>query len=262
MEQPDRQSRWADRLTTLAVTLCFGSVAAGLIGAVGSGQGAWHFRTGFKFLEYGLYAGVAGILVALVAAFLCWRAGKPSRLVLNLVAILAAGAFVGFLGNQIRIARSVPALHDISTDLDEPPAFERLRLREDNLETIPDLDRPELAALPPLERWKAVHREAYGDVATIRVPWTVAETIERARTLAENRDWDIAVADPRSGRLEATETSLFFRFRDDVVLRVRPAGQGGGSIVDMRSVSRVGVSDVGVNARRVREFLADLRRPS
>jgi uncharacterized protein (DUF1499 family) len=260
MEPQHAKGRWADRLTNLAVFLCFGSVAAGLIGAVGSAQGAWHFRTGFKFLEYGLYAGVAGIVIALVAAFLCWRSGKPSRLVLNLVALLAAGAFVGFLGNQIRIARSVPALHDISTDLEDPPAFERLQLRADNLETIPDLGRPELEAMPPLERWKAVHREAYGDVATIRVPWTVAETIERAQDLAETRGWDIAVADPASGRLEATETSFFFRFKDDVVLRVRPAGQGSGSIVDMRSVSRVGVSDVGVNARRVRDFLADLRR--
>ncbi len=63
---------------------------------------------------------------------------------------------------------------------------------------------------------------------------------------------------PEEGRFEATETSAFFQFKDDVVLRVRPSETGEGSIVDMRSVSRVGVSDLGMNAKRVRAFLADL----
>jgi uncharacterized protein (DUF1499 family) len=58
--------------------------------------------------------------------------------------------------------------------------------------------------------------------------------------------------------LEATETTFFFRFKDDVVVRARPA-PGGGSLVDMRSISRVGGSDVGLNAKRVRAFLADLQ---
>ena len=59
--------------------------------------------------------------------------------------------------------------------------------------------------------------------------------------------------------LEATDTTLFFRFKDDVVVRIRPdPARAGGSIVDMRSISRVGVSDVGVNAKRIRDFLRDL----
>ena len=63
---------------------------------------------------------------------------------------------------------------------------------------------------------------------------------------------------PEEGRFEATETSAFFQFKDDVVLRVRPSETGERSIVDMRSVSRVGISDLGMNAKRVRAFLADL----
>ena len=66
------------------------------------------------------------------------------------------------------------------------------------------------------------------------------------------------VADPIEGRMEATDTTRFFRFKDDVVIRVRPTEDGTGSIVDMRSISRVGVSDLGVNAKRVRSFIADL----
>ena len=254
-----KKRRWAERLTVLAVILCFGAVAAALVGSIGAGREAWHFRIGFKILEYALYAGALGLVVALLAIFFAWR-GRPRLVLVNLVAILVAGSFVGFLGNQIRIARTVPGIHDISTNLDDYPRFYRLTVRDDNLERVPDMGRRDFAALEPRERWKAIHREYYGDIAPIRVPWSVEETTTRARRLAAERGWQIVTFDPRSGILEAVDTSRFFRFKDNVVVRVRPASPGSGAIVDMRSISRVGVSDVGVNARRVRDFLADLRR--
>ena len=254
-----RKRRWAGRLTALAMLLCFGALAAALIAALGAGRGLWHFRTGFKALEYALYAGGVGIVLALVAAFVSRRV-RPRLVLLNILGLLAAGAFVSFLGNQVRIARSVPAIHDISTNLDDWPRFYRLTVREDNLASVPDMGREDLAALPPRERWKAIHREHYGDIATIRVPWSVEETTRRARDLAQARGWEIATYDPGAGILEAVDTSFFFRFKDNVVVRVRPVTEGNGAVVDMRSISRVGVSDVGVNARRVRRFLADLQR--
>ncbi|HJR53568.1 MAG TPA: DUF1499 domain-containing protein, partial [Gemmatimonadota bacterium] len=55
------------------------------------------------------------------------------------------------------------------------------------------------------------------------------------------------------GRIEATATTPWFGFKDDVVVRIRP--EAGGSRVDVRSVSRVGRSDVGTNARRIEEYL-------
>ena len=254
-----RKRRWAGRLTAVAAILCFGSVAVALIAAIGTGRGAWDYRSGLSLLRYAFFAGIFGVVIAIVAAFVARRA-KPKLALVNVLAIIVAGAFVAFVANQVRIARSVPAIHDISTNLDDWPRFYRLTVRADNLEHIPDLGRPELAALPPRERWKAIHREYYGDIATIRVPWTPAETVARARALAEGRGWEIVTADPEQGIMEAVDTSFFFRFKDNVVVRVRPESDGSGSIVDMRSISRVGVSDVGVNARRVRRFLADLQR--
>jgi uncharacterized protein (DUF1499 family)/uncharacterized membrane protein YgdD (TMEM256/DUF423 family) len=250
---------WPRRLTLLAAVLCFGSVAAALIAGLGTGQEAWDFRFGLTILRYAFYAAIAGVVVAILAAIVARRAGR-GLILTNVAALVVAAGFVAFVGSQVRTAMAVPKIHDIATDLEDLPQFSRLEVRADNLKDVPDLGRPELAALPPLERWKAVHREAYGDIATIRVPWTVAETVERARALAVNRGWEVVAADPQRGLVEATETSLFFRFKDDVVVRVRPDSDGSGSVVDMRSISRVGLSDVGVNARRVRAFLADLQR--
>ena len=259
MDQASGRAKWARRVSWAAVLLCVGSVAAALVAAVGSGQDWWHFRTGFTVLRYAFYAACAGGLLALVGLTMAVLARRRRLILVNLVAATVALGFILYLGAQVRTAQSVPAIHDISTDLDDVPQFTRLTVREDNLENVPDMDRPELKAMTPEERWKAIQRESYGDIRTVRVPAGVEETVRRAEALARARGWDIAHVDPQAGVVEATDTTRFFRFKDDVAVRVRPAPDGEGSLVDMRSISRVGGSDVGVNAERVRSFLEDLQ---
>lgn len=259
MAEAIAKGAWVRRLTRLGLILSVGAVLAALIAALGSGQGIWHFGAGFTILRYAFFAAIAGGLIALVALVLARRAKGAKLAGLNLVALVLSLGFVLYLGAQIRTARTVPAIHDAATNLDDLPQFSVLKVREDNLEKIPDNDDPRLKALDPESRWKAIHRQAYGDLKTVRVPWTPAETVRRAEAVARERGWEVAKADTAAGTLEATETSLFFRFKDDVVLRARPDGQGG-SNVDMRSISRVGGSDVGMNAKRIRAFLKDLQQ--
>lgn len=252
--EPGKRRYWS----ILAGLLSIGGVAAALVAAVGSGAGAWHFSAGFTVLRYAFYAAVAGGLLALVliVAGLVRRRGAG---MLNVLSFLVALLFAGYVLQLVTTARSVPAIHDATTNLEDVPAFSAMAVRPDNLEKVPDEGRPELARLDPENRWKALHREAYGDLRTVRVPTGVAETIDRAASLARSRGWTIAKVDRDAGILEATATSLFFRFKDDVVVRVRADPKGGGSLVDMRSISRVGGSDVGMNAQRIRGFLADLQ---
>jgi hypothetical protein len=256
--QADSKTNWARWITIAALLFGVGGAAAALIAAIGAGQGAWHFRGGFTVLRYAFFAAIAGGVLGLIGLVAARRARRAKLMLPNLIAVVAALGFVLFLGAQIRTARTVPAIHDISTNLNDVPQFTRLKVREDNLEGIPDMDRAELKAMAPEARWKAIHREAYGDIRTVRVPMNLEDTIRRAGQLARDRGWEIANEDGGAGILEATATSRFFRFKDDVVIRARPA-PGGGSLVDMRSISRVGGSDVGVNAKRVRAFLADLQ---
>jgi uncharacterized protein (DUF1499 family) len=79
----------------------------------------------------------------------------------------------------------------------------------------------------------------------------------RALDVAQRMGWELVAADQASGRIEATDTTTWFGFKDDIVVRV--TSWGSGARVDMRSVSRVGRSDVGTNARRIREFLDALQ---
>jgi hypothetical protein len=251
----DSNRDWTRLVTGAALVLGIGAVAAALVAAVGSGVGTWGFRAGLTALRYLFFAAAAGALLGLIGLFMARRRAK--LMLANLLALVVALGFVLYLGNLVRIAKSVPAIHDVATDLADVPQFSRLKVRADNLENIPDEGKAELKALPPEERWKAVHRAHYGDLRTIRLPTPPDRTVRRAASLARERGWQVALVDEDG--VEATDTSTFFRFKDDVVVRVRPA-PGGGSLVDMRSISRVGGSDVGMNAKRVRAFLGDLQR--
>lgn len=253
----DTGKDWTRLVTKAALVLGVGAVLCALVAAIGTATGLWGFRAGLTSLRYLFFAAAAGAVLGLIGLVMARRRAK--LMLLNLLTLVVALGFVLYLGNLVRIAKSVPAIHDVATNLDDVPQFTRLSVRADNLENIPDEGKAELGALPPEARWKAVHRAYYGDLRTVRLATPPAETVRRAAALARERGWETALVDEQAGTVEATETSFFFRFKDDIAVRVRPA-PGGGSLVDMRSISRVGGSDVGMNAKRVRSFLRDLQK--
>lgn len=241
------RSVWVGRLGWLALWVSALGVLVAVLGATLARYDAVPKLTGFMTLFYGLpavfLAGVLGLVVLIVALIRGLGPKRPA-----LAAAVTAGIFVGGVLSIAGPGLSAPPLHDISTDLADPPEFSELALREDNL-----------AGVGSLDNWRKVHAQGYPDIQPAAIDKPVAQVVADAEKLARERGWRIVAADPSSGRLEATAFASYFRFHDDVVLRVRPA-EDGGSLVDMRSVSRVGVGDLGVNAERVRSFLADLAR--
>lgn len=241
------------RFAGLALLLVLLAVFGALLAGFGTGQGWWSYARGLSGLLPAFGLAVLGMLTGLWARF----AHRGSRMTANM-AVLLGLAFAVYLGNYALVARSVPAIHDITTDLSDPPAFRHLPLRSDDFAVIPNpKKRPGWAALSPMERWRAIHSDAYRDLRSLMLPISPHPALAKAEALARSRGWKIVAVDAAAGQLEATAISRFFRFKDDVIVRVRPAGSG--SKVDMRSVSRVGLSDLGENAKRIRLFLADLK---
>jgi hypothetical protein len=200
MTQAKVRGSWARRLTFLALTLSLGGVLASLVAAIGNGAGAWTYVTGLKVLRFALPAAVAGGLLAIVAWIVGRRSGVRTGW-LNGLALVSALLFALYLGNMIVTARSVPAIHDVATNLDDLPQFSRLAVRADNLEKIPDEGRPELAALSPEGRWKALHRRAYADLKPLRLAAAPQAVLQRAEQLARERGWAVAAVDrPASSR--------------------------------------------------------------
>ncbi len=243
---------------TLILIAGVGALLWGLVSALGTGWGFWEYTSGLKGVTWAFFLALGAILLGLLFGWRAKKAIAPPARTRRWAGMLAGLVYAGWVGSFLAAALSVPAIHDVSTDLADPPAFRTLTLRTDNLDAIPGMDDAEMKGMSPQQRWVVVHQKEYGDIRSVRINEPVPSVIAKAERLAEARGWDVAEAVPDEGRLEATETSALFRFKDDVVLRVKPSDTGEGSIVDMRSVSRVGVSDLGMNAKRVRSFLADL----
>jgi len=154
-----------------------------------------------------------------------------------LMAVVAVGA---------RGGAGVPAINDITTDLADPPAF-----ASDPAEAGRDMAYP--ADFVPLVE------KAYPDLATIRVSTEPAQALALSEQTAKALGWEVVSVDAAAGTLLARQTTKVFRFVDDVTVRVRPA-DGAGALVDVRSKSRVGRGDMGVNAARIRAFTEKLPR--
>jgi len=241
-------ARVASLLVRAGVVLTAAGALALLVSGVGSRWDWWDFRTGFLILRITLYAGLLVIVVdlaGLVLALLA-RAGRDALISLVTLAVLAAVASipVGYL----RTAGRVPPIHDITTDLTDPPRFVAVLPLRRGAPNSAEYAGPALAAQ---------QRAGYPDLGPARVPAPPDRALTRAAEVARSLGWEIVAIAPEDGRLEATDRTRWFGFRDDVVVRVRP--DGAGSRVDVRSVSRVGRSDLGTNARRIKHFLETLQ---
>lgn len=238
-------------LVILALVLA----AAGVIGAVASGLGArlgvWEFGTGFGILRWSVYAAIGAAVLSLTGAALAVPAGAKVldlRLVVALVAGLAVFAVPYSVARQFK---KTPTVADATTNIEDPPSFVVLApVRQKKAKNPLEYRRAEAADL---------QRRYFPDLtAGAEFDQPPAEVIRRAVTVAEDMGFDIAEAAPEQGRLEATDTTFWFGFKDDVVLRAR-AQDNGRTRVDIRSASRVGYLDGGTNARRIQRFLKALK---
>jgi len=239
MTEP-RRGRAAIAVGALIVSVA--AVALLLAAGPGTRAGLWTFRTGFQMLRYAAYGGMGGAALALVALVAGGRRGLAA-----LALLLGLAAFLPPWMMQ-RGARSKPPIHDITTDTENPPPFVAVAPLRRDASNPAEYGGPEIAAQ---------QRKAYPDLKPAVLSLPPARAFERARDEAKAQGWEIVAAVPEEGRIEATDTTRWFGFKDDVVIRVRPEGQG--SRVDVRSVSRVGRGDVGKNAERIRRFLEGLR---
>jgi uncharacterized protein (DUF1499 family) len=142
----------------------------------------------------------------------------------------------------------VPRIHDITTDTDHPPAFVAVLPLRATAPNTTDYGGPEVAAQ---------QRSAYPDIQPALLELPPTQAFQRALAAARAMGWTIVAADSTAGRIEATATTFWYGFKDDVVIRLTPSDRG--TRVDVRSESRVGGSDIGTNARRIRVYLTKLR---
>ena len=234
----------------LAFALAAVAVVLLALGPIGWRLGWWHFRFSLlTLLPWAAYVGLAAVIVSAVALVIClsWRDGRG--IALALVALIGGGliAYVPWHYDQLR--QTLPPIHDITTDPDNPPSF---------------------VAVVPLRQGEGINsvayegakmfdqqRRAYPDILPLTDGLQPDAAFARALETAQQMGWTIVASDKSAGRIEASQRSRWMGFTDDIVVRVAPTNSG--SRIDLRSSSRYGRSDFGVNAERIRDYVTELR---
>jgi len=202
------------------------------------------FRPALTLFRWAAYGGAAAAVLSLLGLIFtrpgsAWR-GFPLA-VLGLVIGLVV---VGIPWQWRQKAQRLPFIHDITTDLENPPAFVAILLLRADAPNAAEYGGSEIAAQ---------QRAGYPDLGPLTLQVPPSQAFERALDAARAMGWEIVASEPTEGRIEATATTFWFGFKDDVVVRV--TSTEGGSRIDVRSVSRVGQSDVGANAERITAYL-------
>jgi uncharacterized protein (DUF1499 family) len=234
----------------LALALAGAAVVLLALAPIGWRAGWWHFRFSLlTLMPWAAYFGLAAVIVSVLALAIGFTRLDWRGIALALVALIGGGlvAYVPWHYDQIR--QAVPPIHDITTDTDNPPAF---------------------VAVVPLRQGEGINpvgyegakiaeqqRRAYSDIVPLTVRLAPDAAFGKALDTAEQMGWTIVASDMASGRIEASQTSRWMGFTDDIVVRVTPAGAG--SRIDLRSSSRYGRGDFGVNAARIHAYLTARR---
>ena len=237
-------SRFARAGFWLAALAAVAAVLAGW----GSREGWWHFRVGFSLLKWAAYGAAAAAALSAIGVG-ATRRGRASGRAAAWFGLAASLVVAGVPAAWVWTAGRVPPIHDITTDPDHPPVFSAVApLRGDEANPI-DYGGPAVAEQ---------QRKGYPDLEPALLDLPPRQAFDAALAAARDMGWEIVDANPGQGRIEATDMTFWFGFKDDVVIRVAPTETG--SRVDVRSLSRAGRSDVGTNAKRIRAFLSRLNR--
>jgi len=210
-----------------------------LLSGPGTRWGWWNFKIGLLLFAVAFLAGLIGLLISGIAWLRTHQnpAAAIAAIICALIVFLPLTQLAGAFGK--------PRIHDISTDLNDPPRFSAiLPLRAKAPNKAPDRIDDATASM---------QRAGYPDLVTLELPIPADAAFAKAVDAAKEMEWEIVSTRPAEGILEATASTAWFGFRDDIVVRVRP--DGAHSRIDVRSASRVGRGDAGKNADRIRRYL-------
>ena len=252
----------------LAARLSFGAfvvaAAIALTASLGTRLRVWEYPLGFEILKPAIAIGALAAVAGAIWLASALRNNNSEGWRLGTAGLVGAVLLLWSPVSDAKRAYEAAPIHDISTDVEYAPQFQALLALRKGATNGPDYDGPKKVVLDgKITTVAELQKKAYPDIKPLAVllnpkgdPKVHPTEILfwRAFERAKRAGWDIAAYDHKTGRIEATDTTLWFGFTDDIVVRVQQAGALGARL-DIRSKSRVGTSDYGRNAARVRGYL-------
>jgi len=264
-EKRQKIRKWILRFTAVLTVL---TPLYFVIAALGTKFGLFSIRFGFGKLTYGwskhvlMALAIAGLVSLLAVIFIKPRKGFGVAVSALLIAIFGMGYGAGIS----KKAADLPFIHDVTTDTQDVPTFTNAILSErakvEGVNTVDYIGKKartsetDADGKPVMKLVSALQTqtEAYADIRSLILEDDTAVVFGQAKAAVKQMGWTLKSEDVDVGIIEATETTFWYGFEDDVVIRIRPS-EGGGSVLDVRSISRIGGSDIGANAARIRKFL-------
>lgn len=242
--KPTGFASWHLKLALLAVALI-------ILAALGHRLAVIDFRLALLVIVAGAVMSLLAVISSLLSIIKLLRKTKKNNLTPTLVGLILGLIITTPVVIAIQTGLTVPAIHDITTDLQDPPKFNAvLALRTSAHNTLERENPTNLAEL---------QQAGYPNLTSILINQQPDQVFTAAHKLVKARGWDIVAASAAEGLIEATASTLIMGFKDDIVIRIR-SNKTNKVVVDMRSVSRVGESDLGANAARIEAFLTDLKK--
>jgi len=243
------------RTGTLSPIAVIGFIAALLALLMVGGAGPAYRLTlvdldiAFAVLKWGAWTGLGVLFIALAGAWITRPGTRRRGFALTLAGVVLGAVAFGVPFAMLQNAKRLPPIHDITTDTENPPRFVAI---------VP----LRIGSRNPVEyqgrNVSQQQRTAYPDIGPVTLAEPPDAAFKRALNAARDAGWQIVAAVPDERRIEATDTTMWFGFKDDVVVRVTPTD--GKSRIDVRSVSRLGEGDLGKNAARIRAYLQRLQQ--
>lgn len=207
---------------------------------------------GFSSFALAALLGIISLALGLIGLLRTRKSSGRSGRGRAWIGVGTGGALILVLLIGVSSSGNAPLIHDVTTNIDDPPPF------SDGVRNAPGrvngVDYPDGGPSVPGQQ-----RNGFPDLGSLQLSDTPADVLERCREAAESLGWTVTLVDVEALRIEAYDTTSVFRFVDDIVVRVRPSSTG--SVVDLRSNSRVGGGDLGANAARIIAFLELLKNP-
>ena len=244
-EEVIRRRWWADALMIGGVI----AISAAVLGGIGTRLGIWSFQGGFILLQVSAVLAVVVAFLGIIALIYGIIKGKTAERSALAIGIVLSSVVLAQLGLQFSKVQAVPPIHNISTDTVNPPQFDKIVALRTAAKANPLTYNS--AELAPQQT------KAYPWVKPLTLQASADEVVDRAEAVLRDMGLEIVSVNKNAGLVEATATTFWFGFKDDVAVRVQPAADGG-TQVDVRSISRVGQSDLGANAARIGEILNGL----
>ncbi|KCZ66013.1 hypothetical protein L53_01480 [Hyphomonas sp. L-53-1-40] len=274
---------WRGMVAKASLALSIFTILWFIIAALGTKLGLWNWQVGLGLMtiNWGLKLIFVALGVSVIAVILSLiKAPRKRAFILAFASLLIAGLSFGRVAAFGGEASRLPPIHDVQTDWSNPimPSDALLAVRAET-EAMNPVEAAPIVPEYAEDRWPGTpgrlvselqeeaefdptQQEDRADAPYPKLDSYITQApseaaFEAILTLVKERGWAIVTSDEATGRIEATETSFWFDFKDDVMIRIQPTEEGG-SRIDVRSTSRVGLSDLGANAKRVRNLLDDI----